>query len=108
MRAVSVRIVGAILTREVHALYNARSIIGVLERNMRWVNSRIEHGDTDAAAVERGTSPAGCLAARGINAGVEDADDGDAGISEALIRVAVGLESVSDLKRDLAHALASR
>jgi len=36
------------------------------------------------------------------------ADRERAGISEALIRVAVGLESVVDLQRDLAHALASR
>ncbi len=36
------------------------------------------------------------------------ADRERAGISEALIRVAVGLESIADLKRDLAQALASR
>ena len=36
------------------------------------------------------------------------ADRERAGISEALIRVAVGLESVADLQRDLAQALANR
>ncbi len=36
---------------------------------------------------------------------IAQADRERAGISEALIRIAVGLESVADLKRDLAHAL---
>jgi len=34
-------------------------------------------------------------------------DRNRAGITDALIRIAVGLESVEDLKRDLAQALAS-
>lgn len=39
---------------------------------------------------------------------ISQADRERAGITEALIRVAVGLESVADLKRDLAQALAAR
>jgi len=35
------------------------------------------------------------------------ADRSRAGITDALIRIAVGLESVEDLKRDLAQALAA-
>ncbi|MGZ8993304.1 MAG: O-succinylhomoserine sulfhydrylase [Burkholderiaceae bacterium] len=55
-------------------------------------------GDTRSTITHPATTTHGRIA---------QADRERAGISEALIRVAVGLESVEDLKRDLAQALAA-
>lgn len=55
-------------------------------------------GDTRSTITHPATTTHGRIA---------QADRERAGISEALIRVAVGLESVDDLKRDLEHALGS-
>ncbi len=54
-------------------------------------------GDTRSTITHPATTTHGRIAA---------ADRERAGINEALIRIAVGLESVADLKRDLAQALA--
>jgi len=56
-------------------------------------------GDTRSTITHPATTTHGRIA---------PADRERAGINEALIRVAVGLESVADLKRDLAQALARR
>jgi O-succinylhomoserine sulfhydrylase len=53
-------------------------------------------GDTRSTITHPATTTHGRIA---------PADRERAGINEALIRVAVGLESVADLKRDLAQAL---
>src|SRR5687767_5604331 len=56
-------------------------------------------GDTRSTITHPATTTHGRIA---------PADRERAGINEALIRIAVGLESVADLKRDLAQALARR
>jgi len=56
-------------------------------------------GDTRSTITHPATTTHGRIA---------PADRERAGINEALIRIAVGLESVADLKRDLAQALACR
>jgi O-succinylhomoserine sulfhydrylase len=53
-------------------------------------------GDTRSTITHPATTTHGRIA---------QADRERAGINEALIRIAVGLESISDLKRDLTHAL---
>jgi O-succinylhomoserine sulfhydrylase len=55
-------------------------------------------GDTRSTITHPATTTHGRIA---------QADRERAGINEALIRIAVGLESIGDLKRDLAHALTS-
>ncbi|MBA2414049.1 MAG: O-succinylhomoserine sulfhydrylase [Burkholderiaceae bacterium] len=65
--------------------------------SVRMMSITANLGDTRSTITHPATTTHGRLAAE---------DRARAGISEALIRIAVGLESVTDLKRDLAQALA--
>ena len=67
--------------------------------SVRMMSITANLGDTRSTITHPATTTHGRIA---------QADRERAGINEALIRIAVGLESVADLKRDLAQALASR
>jgi O-succinylhomoserine sulfhydrylase len=91
---------GAVVAFEV----NAESSDAQLQRERAWrvidsvrtMSITANLGDTRSTITHPATTTHGRIA---------PADRERAGINEALIRVAVGLESVADLKRDLAQAL---
>jgi O-succinylhomoserine sulfhydrylase len=94
---------GAVVAFEVKAQSSDPSV--QRERAWRMIDSvrtmsiTANLGDTRSTITHPATTTHGRIA---------PADRERAGINEALIRIAVGLESVADLKRDLAQALARR
>jgi O-succinylhomoserine sulfhydrylase len=88
---------GAVVSFEVKAdLASARAAAWKVIDAVRMMSITANLGDTRSTITHPATTTHGRIS---------QADRERAGISEALIRIAVGLESVADLQRDLAQAL---